>query len=129
MMAQIADDAAASAKAGPTVTPRQVAAAVAGNFLEFYDFIVFAQFTVQIGLSFFPHSSEFLRQMLTWGAFGAGFIFRPVGAVVIGRFADKAGRRPAMLLSFSLMGLALMGLVLTPSYRQIGLAAPLLVVG
>ena len=128
-MAQIAETAAASAEAAPGVTPRQVAAAVAGNFLEFYDFIVFAQFSVQIGLSFFPQSSEFARQMLTWGAFGAGFIFRPVGAVVIGRFADKTGRRPAMLLSFSLMGLALLGLVLTPSFRQIGLAAPLLVVG
>jgi MHS family citrate/tricarballylate:H+ symporter-like MFS transporter len=128
MMAQIADDAAASAKDAPTVTPRQVAAAVAGNFLEFYDFIVFATFAVQIGKTFFPHSSLFAQQMQTWATFGAGFLFRPVGAVVLGRFADKVGRKPAMLLSFALMGAALLGLVLTPSYRQIGVLAPALVV-
>jgi|SRR5579872_2580770 len=129
MMAQIADDAAASARAAPSVTPAQVAAAVAGNFLEFYDFIVFATFAVQIGRTFFPHSSLFAQQMQTWLTFGAGFVFRPVGAVVIGWMADKLGRRPAMLLSFALMGLALLGLVLTPSYRQIGALAPWLVVG
>ncbi|HUZ12637.1 MAG TPA: MFS transporter [Caulobacteraceae bacterium] len=128
-MAQIAEAAAASARTAPKIRPRQVAAAVAGNWLEFYDFIIFAQFAVQIGNTFFPDNSEFAREMLTWGAFGAGFVFRPIGAVVIGRFADRAGRRPAMLLSFALMGVALLGLVLTPSYRSIGLAAPLLAVG
>lgn len=128
-MAQTADASAARAEAGaPAVRPRHVAAAVAGNFLEFYDFIVFAQFAVQIGVCFFPRSSPFAQQMLTWGAFGAGFICRPLGAAVLGRFADRAGRRPAMLLSFALMGLALLGLVLVPSYAMIGVAAPLIAV-
>jgi MFS family permease len=105
-----------------------VAAAVVGNWLEFYDFIVFALFAVQIGETFFPVSSSFAQQMLTWGTFGAGFICRPIGAAVIGRFADRTGRKPAMLLSFGLMGLALAVLVLVPSYRQIGVAAPLIVI-
>jgi MFS family permease len=126
-MAQIADVGAATGAGEKTVVrPRQVAAAVAGNWLEFYDFIIFATFSVQIGRVFFPETSEFMRQTLTWGTFGAGFICRPIGAVVLGRLADRTGRRPAMLLSFALMGLALLGLVLTPGYRQIGMAAPLI---
>jgi MFS family permease len=126
MMAQVAEGVAARAEEAPAVKPRQVAAAVAGNWLEFYDFIIYAQFSVQIGHAFFPQSTEFMRQMLTWGTFGAGFLCRPIGAVVLGRFADRAGRRPAMLLSFALMGFALLALVLTPSYRAIGMAAPLI---
>ncbi len=63
--------------------------------------------------------------MLSLATFGAGFFSRPIGAIVIGSLADRVGRRPAMLLSFGLMGLAILGLALTPSYAQIGLAAPL----
>ena len=127
-MAQVAGTIAAGAEEAPAIKPRQVAAAVAGNWLEFYDFIVFAQFTVQIGHAFFPQHSDFWQQMLTWGTFGAGFVCRPFGAIVLGHFADRVGRRPAMLLSFALMGFALLGLVLTPGYRQIGIAAPLIAV-
>jgi MFS family permease len=120
---------AGEAPAGPPkILRRHVAAAVAGNFLEFYDFIVFAQFAVQIGATFFPQHSPFWQQTFTWMAFGAGFVFRPVGAVVLGRAADRYGRRPAMLLSFAMMGVALAGLVVVPSYRAIGIAAPLLAV-
>jgi MFS family permease len=66
--------------------------------------------------------------MITLVTFGAGFIMRPVGAVVIGRFADRIGRKPAMILSFALMGGGVLALALTPSYAQIGIAAPIIVV-
>jgi MFS family permease len=122
--------AAATAQDGPAVriSTRNVAAAVIGNWLEFYDFVVYTFFTLQIGDAFFPTHSDFGRLMLSLLTFGVGFAARPVGAVVIGRFSDKAGRRPAMLLSFSLMGAALLGFVCIPSYHQIGLWAPTLAV-
>jgi MHS family citrate/tricarballylate:H+ symporter-like MFS transporter len=114
--------------AAAPISTRNVAAAVIGNWLEFYDFVVYTFFSLQIGDAFFPTHSDFGRLMLSLLTFGVGFAARPIGAVVIGRFADKAGRRPAMLLSFSLMGLALLGFVCVPGYKQIGMWAPLLAV-
>ena len=111
------------------ITPRQVTAAVIGNALEFYDFTTYAYFAVQIGHAFFPGRNAFESLMLSLATFGAGFFSRPIGAIVIGSLADRAGRKPAMLLSFGLMGLAILGLALTPSYATIGLAAPLLALG
>jgi len=115
-----------NAPAPNAISPRQVAAAVVGNALEFYDFTTYAYFAVQIGHAFFPGRSAFESLMLSLATFGAGFFSRPIGAIVIGSLADRVGRRPAMLLSFGLMGVAILGLALTPSYGQIGLAAPLL---
>ncbi len=110
-------------------TWRQVAAVVTGNGLEFYDFLTFSFFAVQIGQTFFPNKQDPTVSLLAaLATFGAGFLTRPVGAFFIGRFADRAGRRPAMLLSFSLMGVAITGIALTPSYHQIGFAAPILAV-
>jgi MHS family citrate/tricarballylate:H+ symporter-like MFS transporter len=127
-MTDMAASAPVSAALSPPLTPRQVAAGVIGNALEFYDFTTYAFFAVQIGDAFVPGQSEFAKLMLSLAAFGAGFILRPVGALVIGRYADKAGRRPAMLFSFALMGVSILGLALTPGYRTLGLAAPILVV-
>jgi len=112
----------------PAITGRQVTAAVMGNALEFYDFTTYTIFAVDIGKAFFPSHSAFASLMASLGTFGAGFLTRPVGALVIGAIADRIGRRPAMLLSFGLMGLAILGLSLTPSFAQIGLAAPIIVV-
>jgi MFS family permease len=111
----------------PPITARQVTAAVAGNALEFYDFTVYATFASQIAHSFFPGRTPFISLILTLVTFGVGFLLRPIGAVVIGRWADRHGRRPAMMLSFALMGVSILGLALTPSYATIGPAAPLLV--
>ncbi len=111
----------------PRISRRQVAAAVIGNGLEFYDFTTYAYFAVQIGHSFFPGRSAFASVMLSLATFGAGFLLRPIGSVIIGRYADKVGRRPAMIFSFSLMGVAILGLALTPNFARIGIAAPLLV--
>jgi MFS family permease len=110
------------------ISRRNVAAAVVGNWLEFYDFTVYAYFALQIGAAFFPNHSPFAQQMMALLTFGVGFVLRPIGAVVIGRFADLVGRRPAMLVSFTLMGAALIGMVCVPPYRAIGVAAPILMV-
>ena len=111
---------------GHAISRRQITAAVIGNALEFYDFTTYALFAVQIGRTFFPVHSPFENLMLSLMTFAVGFVSRPVGAIVIGAFGDRAGRRPAMLLSFTLMGLGILGLVLIPPYAAIGAAAPLL---
>jgi MFS family permease len=106
---------------------RQIAAVVAGNGLEFYDFLTYSFFAAQIGEALFPGTGE-AKLLLSLATFGVGFVTRPLGGVVIGRLADRAGRRPAMILSFALMGIAIVGLALTPSYAAIGMAAPVLAV-
>ena len=112
----------------PHLPARQVVAVVTGNALEFYDFVTYAFFAAQIGRTFFPSDTPGTSLLASLATFGAGFLTRPLGALVIGRYADRAGRKPAMLLSFWLMGVAVIGLPLVPSYASIGIAAPLLVI-
>lgn len=111
-----------------TVRRRHLAAALCGNALEFYDFTTYAFFAVQIGHVFFPVHSAFGSLMLSLATFGVGFAGRPLGGILIGAYGDRAGRKPAMLLSFALMGGAILVLALTPSYAAIGLLAPAVVV-
>ena len=114
--------------APPVLRKRHIAAAVVGNALEFYDFTTYAYFAVQIGQAFFPSHDSFMSLMGALITFGAGFVMRPVGGIVIGHYSDRVGRKPAMLLSFALMGAGVLGLALTPSYATIGIAAPIIVV-
>lgn len=114
--------------ARPRLTRRQIAGVVAGNGLEFYDFVTYSFFAAQIGRTLFPQDGG-NGLLLSLATFGVGFVTRPLGALVIGRIADRRGRKPAMLLTFLLMGVALVGLALTPSYAAIGMAAPALAVG
>jgi len=109
-------------------SPKQIAGVVAGNALEFYDFLTFSFFAVDIGKAFFPSTDPTVSLLASLATFGAGFLTRPLGAFVLGRMGDRMGRRPAMLICFALMGLAIAGLALTPSYAQIGAVAPVLVV-
>src|SRR6185437_7204334 len=119
----------AAAMATRSLTSLQLAAVVIANALEFYDFLIFGFFAVQIGHAFFPAAgANDASLLLTLATFGVGFLTRPLGGFVIGSFGDRAGRKPAMLLSFGLMGLSITGLALTPSYAVIGMAAPLLAV-
>ena len=111
----------------PSLSKKQIAAVAAGNALEFYDFLTYTFFAVQIGEALFPGSGE-AKLLLSLATFGVGFVTRPLGGFVIGRFADRRGRKPAMILSFSMMGAAIVGLSLTPSYAMIGMAAPVLAV-
>ena len=110
------------------LTSRAVLGATIGNMLEFYDFVTYSFFATQIGHTFFPSKSEFASLLLSLATFGAGFITRPIGAVVIGSYSDRAGRRPAMILSFAMMGIAILVLALTPSYDAIGVAAPVIII-
>jgi len=107
---------------------RHVAAVCVGNALEFYDFVTYAFFAAQIGRTFFPSQERDLSLLASLATFGAGFLTRPLGAWVIGRMGDRRGRKPAMLLSFTLIGVATIGLPLTPSYAAIGVFAPILVI-
>src|SRR5215831_7553842 len=107
---------------------RAAFAATIGNMLEFYDFITYSFFAIQIGHTFFPAQNEYRSLMLSMATFGAGFLTRPVGGIVLGIYSDRAGRRPAMVLSFVLMGGAILVLALTPSYNMIGIAAPIIVI-
>ena len=107
---------------------RAIIAATIGNALEFYDFITFGFFALQIGRTFFPSSSVYGSLMASLATFAAGFFTRPIGGIVIGYYADKVGRKSAMILSFVLMGGSIVALALIPSYAAIGLAAPILVV-
>ena len=107
---------------------RAAFAATIGNMLEFYDFITYSFFAIQIGHTFFPAQNEYGSLMLSLATFGAGFVTRPIGGIVLGIFSDRVGRRPAMLLSFAMMGGAILVLALTPSYAAIGLVAPITVI-
>jgi MHS family citrate/tricarballylate:H+ symporter-like MFS transporter len=108
---------------------RQVLAVVVGNGLEFYDFVTYAFFAPQIGRTFFPSETPGASLLASLATFGAGFLTRPLGAWVIGRLGDRAGRKPAMLLSFLLIGVGVTGLPLIPSYASIGVLAPVLALG
>lgn len=110
------------------VSKRHVTAAVVGNALEFYDFTTYAFFAAQIGRTFFPSHDPMNGLLLSLATFGAGFFTRPLGAIVIGSIGDRLGRRPAMLISFFLMGVAILALALCPSYATIGPVAPVLVI-
>ena len=114
--------------AAKRVSTAVVAATVAGNALEFFDFVTYTFFAVQIGQTFFPSSDEFTSLLAAVGVFGVGFVFRPLGGILIGAYADRAGRRPAMLLTIVLITVGTMGLALTPSYASIGVAAPVIVI-
>ncbi len=112
----------------PAIPRKVVAATVVGNALEFYDFVTYAFFAVYIGKAFFPASTPMGSLLLSVAVFGVGFVSRPLGGLLIGAFADRAGRKPAMLLTIGLITVGTMGLALTPSYDSIGLAAPIIVV-
>jgi MFS transporter, MHS family, citrate/tricarballylate:H+ symporter len=107
---------------------RAAFAATIGNMLEFYDFITYSFFAIQIGHAFFPAQSAYGSLMLSLATFGAGFVTRPLGGIVLGIYSDRVGRRPAMLVSFALMGAAILTISLTPSYSAIGVAAPVIVI-
>jgi MFS family permease len=126
MTQDLAQDVLIPAKSGMA---RAAFGATIGNMLEFYDFITYSFFAIQIGHSFFPAQSEYGSLMLSLATFGAGFITRPIGGIVLGIYSDRVGRRPAMLLSFAMMGAAILVLALTPSYSTIGAAAPLIAIG
>lgn len=106
----------------------QIAAAVIGNALEWYDFVVYGFLTVIISRLFFPAESEYASLLLTMATFGVGFFMRPVGGILIGMYADRKGRKAALQLIIGLMTLSMALIALAPPYAAIGIAAPLMMV-
>ena len=99
-----------------------------GNFLEMYDFMVFGYYATAIARAFFPTGSEFASLMLSLMTFGAGFLMRPLGAIILGAYTDHHGRRSGLLLTLALMAAGILSIACVPGYKTIGLLAPLLVV-
>lgn len=105
-----------------------VAAVVLGNMLEFYDFITYTFFAKYIGDAFFPSGDPTASLLASLAVFWAGFFMRPIGGIFIGAFADRAGRKPAMVLTIGLMALGMLMLAATPGHRTIGWWAPAIVI-
>ena len=121
-------NASSEAASGSTIPPRALIAVVIGNWLEFYDFIVYSFFSIQIGHAFFPGNDAWTSLLFANLVFWAGFITRPIGAAVLGAYADRAGRRASMTVTILFMALGTGMLAFTPGYDQLGIWAPILLV-
>ncbi|WP_207000101.1 MFS transporter [Trinickia mobilis] len=108
--------------------PKAIAAITIGNGLEFFDFTIYSFFATIIGKLYFPVEGQLGQLMLAVGTFGVGFIMRPIGGVVLGGYADRAGRKAAMSLTLWLMTLGSAIIAFAPTYATIGLAAPALII-
>jgi MFS family permease len=115
-------------ESGRTAKIKTVVMVASGNFLEMYDFMVFGYYAAAIGVVFFPAGSEFASLMLSLATFGAGFLMRPVGAIVLGAYMDRHGRRSGLLLTLSMMAIGTLTIAILPGYATLGLLAPILIV-
>jgi len=116
----------AGSAAVPAGRTRAIVAASVGNMLEWYDFTVYALFAVYVAQNFFPGIDPATNLVKTFLAFGLGFVVRPLGAILIGNYGDKAGRKAALTLTILLMAAGTGTIALAPTYAAIGLGAPLL---
>ena len=107
---------------------RAVIAASTGNALEWYDFTVYALFAVYIGQNFFKNDNPTVQLMGSFLAFGLGYIARPLGALLLGSYADRAGRKAALTLTIMFMAVGTLLIAVAPPYSAIGIGAPLLIV-
>ena len=112
----------------PAAHRRAIVAATIGNAFEWYDFIVFGFLSVVIARQFFPATDPTVSALLTTATFGSAFLVRPLGGILLGIYADRAGRKAALSLVILLMTLSSAVMAFTPSYSAIGVAAPVLVV-
>jgi MFS transporter, MHS family, citrate/tricarballylate:H+ symporter len=114
----------ARAKASGVATVLRV---TSGNFLEMFDFFLFGFYATYISKAFFPAGSEFASLMLTFMTFGAGFLMRPLGAIILGAYVDQIGRRKGLILTLMIMASGTILIAFVPGYETIGLLAPALV--
>jgi len=121
----IASDASAPRKASMATV---VVASAAGTAFEWYDFFVFGALSPIIAKNFFSGLSSTAGLLAALGLFGAGFFFRPIGALIFGRVGDLAGRKAAFLITMTMMGLATVAIGLLPTYPQVGWLAPILLI-
>jgi MHS family citrate/tricarballylate:H+ symporter-like MFS transporter len=107
---------------------RAVVRVASCNFIEAYDFIVYGYYANYIAATFFPSRSDFGSLMLSLMTFGAGYLMRPLGAIVLGAYMDRKGRKQGLILTLGLMAVGTISIAVTPGYAQIGLLAPLLII-
>ncbi len=112
--------------AAQAIRRRAILSCAVGNFFELFDFVLYGFFAVPISQAFFPQGNDALALINTFITFGVGFLFRPLGAVILGHYGDKHGRRAALVITIGLMAAATGFTGLIPTYGQIGLLAPLL---
>jgi MHS family proline/betaine transporter-like MFS transporter len=106
---------------------RVIVAATIGNVLEWFDFLVYGFFAVTIAEVFFPASDPTVSLLITFGTFGLAYVVRPLGAIFIGTYTDRAGRKAGLTLSIGLMLIGTTLMVITPGYATIGIAAPIII--
>src|SRR6201997_66693 len=119
--------AAESTHVAAPVLRRLIVAATIGNIFEWFDFVVYGFFAVTIAEVFFPTGNPTVSLLITFGAFGLAYFVRPLGAIVVGGYTDRAGRKAGLLLSIALMMIGTTLMALTPGYATIGIAAPILI--
>ncbi|MFJ2995510.1 MFS transporter [Pandoraea sp. NPDC087047] len=124
----------ASSPANPASVPRPSPSKVAtvirvtsGNFMEMFDFFLFGFYATYISATFFPSGDEFASLMLTFMTFGAGFLMRPLGAIILGAYVDRIGRRRGLIVTLSIMAMGTILIAFVPGFATIGYLAPLLV--
>src|SRR5271157_688654 len=98
-----------------------------GNFLEMFDFFLFGFYASHIAKAFFPAGNDFASLLLTFMTFGAGFLMRPLGAIILGAYVDRVGRRQGLIVTLAIMAMGTILIAFVPSYATIGLVAPFLV--
>ncbi|WP_342618534.1 MFS transporter [Rhodoferax sp. GW822-FHT02A01] len=98
-----------------------------GNFLEMFDFFLYGFYATYISKTFFPSNDEYASLILTFATFGAGFLMRPLGAVILGSYIDRIGRRKGLIVTLGIMALGTVLIAFVPGYATIGIAAPILV--
>src|SRR3974390_2425217 len=106
---------------------KAIVAATIGNVLEWFDFLVYGFFAVTIAEVFFPAGHPTVSLLITFGTFGLAYLVRPLGAVIVGNYTDRAGRKAGLTLSIGLMMIGTVLMVITPGYATIGLAAPAII--
>jgi MFS family permease len=117
-----------TASSAPPSMHRVIVAAMVGNVLEWFDFVVYGFFAVTIAEVFFPLHDPTAQMLVTWGTFGLAYFVRPLGAIVVGSYTDRAGRKAGLLLSIALMMIGTSLMALCPGYATIGVAAPILII-
>src|SRR6516225_1705190 len=117
----------AAAPPKPPSMRRLIVAATIGNVFEWFDFVVYGFFAVTLAEVFFPAGNPTVSLLVTFGAFGVAYFVRPLGAIVIGNYTDRAGRKAGLLLSMALMMIGTTLMAVTPGYATIGLAAPIII--
>src|ERR1700744_1344569 len=117
--------------ATPQTTAQRIKSIIGGslgNLVEWYDWYVYTAFSLYFSASFFPKDNQVVQLLNTSGIFAIGFLMRPIGGWVMGTFADRKGRKAALTFSVMLMSVGSLIIAVVPGYKQIGVAAPLLLV-